>query len=222
MATSTADEDRRRWRLRAHDRGAAIHAVRFREQARRRRGAIESRGEHGGFRRQTALDDRDEGPVVQPAIRRAPAGDHEAALRCICATRTTSTATSRASSATGTARRTSRTGRSPAARRRPTLLADRAPALARSDDPRREDGLSLRHALGELSDEQRPVVVLRDIVGVSRAEMAGRLGRGESSVNGLHRLPALSPPPGLSPRGSYERRCARSSVYGIDGPGDHA
>jgi RNA polymerase sigma-70 factor (ECF subfamily) len=45
---------------------------------------------------------------------------------------------------------------------------------------------TLRAALAALPVEQRQVVVLRHLVGLTPREIAGRLGRTESSVNGLH------------------------------------
>jgi RNA polymerase sigma-70 factor, ECF subfamily len=47
-------------------------------------------------------------------------------------------------------------------------------------------GRALRQALEELPDDQREVLVLRHIVGLSPAEIAGTLDRTESSVHGLH------------------------------------
>jgi RNA polymerase sigma-70 factor (ECF subfamily) len=44
----------------------------------------------------------------------------------------------------------------------------------------------LRSALESLPDEQRDVVMLRHVVGLSPGEIAERLGRSESSVHGLH------------------------------------
>jgi RNA polymerase sigma-70 factor (ECF subfamily) len=55
-------------------------------------------------------------------------------------------------------------------------------AEARDDD--RVYGL--RSALEALPEEQRDVVVLRHVVGLSPGEIAQRLGRTESSVHGLH------------------------------------
>jgi RNA polymerase sigma-70 factor, ECF subfamily len=45
---------------------------------------------------------------------------------------------------------------------------------------------AVRAALATLPEEQREVVVLRHIVGLSPAEIAGRMGRSESSIHGLH------------------------------------
>jgi RNA polymerase sigma-70 factor (ECF subfamily) len=47
-------------------------------------------------------------------------------------------------------------------------------------------GRALRQALEELPEDQREVLVLRHIVGLSPLEIAGTLGRTESSVHGLH------------------------------------
>jgi RNA polymerase sigma-70 factor, ECF subfamily len=53
-------------------------------------------------------------------------------------------------------------------------------------EPTPDQGLLLRHALRELPEDQRRVLVLRHIVGLSPTEIADRLDRTESSVNGLH------------------------------------
>lgn len=47
-------------------------------------------------------------------------------------------------------------------------------------------GESLREALRSLPDDQRQVLVLRHIAGLSPGEIARRLGRSEGSVHGLH------------------------------------
>ena len=49
-----------------------------------------------------------------------------------------------------------------------------------------DHGETVRAALAALPDEQREVVVLRHIVGLSPAEIADRMGRTESSIHGLH------------------------------------
>jgi RNA polymerase sigma-70 factor, ECF subfamily len=46
--------------------------------------------------------------------------------------------------------------------------------------------LTLRDALATLPEEQREVLVLRHLVGLSPGEIAGRLGRTEPSIHGLH------------------------------------
>jgi RNA polymerase sigma-70 factor, ECF subfamily len=59
-------------------------------------------------------------------------------------------------------------------------------------DPRASSGVDLdqietvRAALAAIPDEQREVVVLRHVVGLTPAEIADRMGRTESSIHGLH------------------------------------
>ena len=55
-----------------------------------------------------------------------------------------------------------------------------------SDESSRECRWGLEAALGALSEEQRNVVVLRHLVGLSPGEIATRMGRTESSIHGLH------------------------------------
>lgn len=51
----------------------------------------------------------------------------------------------------------------------------------------RRDGLeALRGALGQLPLDQREVLVLRHVAGLSPAEIAERMDRTESSIHGLH------------------------------------
>lgn len=45
---------------------------------------------------------------------------------------------------------------------------------------------SVRSALATLPDEQREVVVLRHVVGLTPGEIAARMGRTEGSIHGLH------------------------------------
>jgi RNA polymerase sigma-70 factor (ECF subfamily) len=45
---------------------------------------------------------------------------------------------------------------------------------------------TVREALAALPEEQREVVVLRHLVGLTPGEIADRLGRSESSIHGLH------------------------------------
>ena len=70
--------------------------------------------------------------------------------------------------------------------RRPTPTAEPHPATLRGDHSAVEHGRSLRLALGELPADQRTVVVMRHLVGLSPTEIAAQLGRSESSVHGLH------------------------------------
>jgi RNA polymerase sigma-70 factor (ECF subfamily) len=54
-----------------------------------------------------------------------------------------------------------------------------------SDDAQ-QTALNLREALESLPDEQREVIMLRHLVGLTPGEIAGRLGKTEPSVHGLH------------------------------------
>jgi RNA polymerase sigma-70 factor, ECF subfamily len=45
---------------------------------------------------------------------------------------------------------------------------------------------TVRAALATLPDEQRQVVILRHVIGLSPGEIADRMGRTESSIHGLH------------------------------------
>jgi RNA polymerase sigma-70 factor (ECF subfamily) len=49
-----------------------------------------------------------------------------------------------------------------------------------------DSALTLREALKSLPDDQRQVIVLRHVVGLTPGEIAGRLGKTEPSIHGLH------------------------------------
>ena len=49
-----------------------------------------------------------------------------------------------------------------------------------------ERSQNLREAIRALPDEQRSVVVLRHVVGLTPGEIATAMGRSESSIHGLH------------------------------------
>ena len=49
-----------------------------------------------------------------------------------------------------------------------------------------QTSLSLREALETLPEDQREVIVLRHLVGLSPGEIAGRMGKSEPSIHGLH------------------------------------
>jgi RNA polymerase sigma-70 factor (ECF subfamily) len=57
-------------------------------------------------------------------------------------------------------------------------------AVSQRDDAERIE--SLRIALAQLPEEQREVVVLRHVAGLSPLEIANRLGKTEGAVHGLH------------------------------------
>jgi len=54
------------------------------------------------------------------------------------------------------------------------------------DDTTRHRSLGLRDALATLPEDQRQVVVMRHLIGLTPGEIAGRLGRTEPSIHGLH------------------------------------
>jgi RNA polymerase sigma-70 factor (ECF subfamily) len=56
----------------------------------------------------------------------------------------------------------------------------------RADDAEVDRSRSLHEALASLPEEQRTVVVLRHVVGLTPGEIAATMGRTESSVHGLH------------------------------------
>jgi RNA polymerase sigma-70 factor (ECF subfamily) len=72
------------------------------------------------------------------------------------------------------------------------MRANRATPCENVLDPDHADGADLDHSLtvravlASLPDEQREVVVLRHVVGLSPGEIAERMHRTESSVHGLH------------------------------------
>ena len=83
-----------------------------------------------------------------------------------------------------------------------------------------EYGQSLRQALRELPDDQRTVVVMRHLVGLSPTEIAEKMGRTESSVHGLHHRARGTLRKSLSSSSAPRRRCAaparRKSVRSAD------
>jgi len=62
--------------------------------------------------------------------------------------------------------------------------------------------LSIKEALAALPEDQREVVVLRHILGLSPKEIADRLGKSEPSVHGLHHRGRGSLKAALIARGS--------------------
>jgi RNA polymerase sigma-70 factor (ECF subfamily) len=56
----------------------------------------------------------------------------------------------------------------------------------RADDAAADRRRTLRDALAALPSEQRNVILLRHVLGLTPGEIADRLGRTESSIHGLH------------------------------------
>jgi RNA polymerase sigma-70 factor, ECF subfamily len=74
-------------------------------------------------------------------------------------------------------------------RQRRAILSDEVRELdtrVEDDDASRMRSLGLRDALATLPEDQRQVIVMRHLVGLSPGEIAGRLGRTEPSIHGLH------------------------------------
>jgi RNA polymerase sigma-70 factor, ECF subfamily len=70
--------------------------------------------------------------------------------------------------------------------RRATPAEEIFGADARADEATVDRSHCLREALQALPDEQRSVVVLRHVVGLTPGEIASAMGRTESSIHGLH------------------------------------
>ena len=70
--------------------------------------------------------------------------------------------------------------------RRATPAEEVFGADARGDEEAMDRSQTLRDALNTLPDEQRNVVVLRHVVGLTPGEIASAMGRSESSIHGLH------------------------------------
>jgi RNA polymerase sigma-70 factor (ECF subfamily) len=70
--------------------------------------------------------------------------------------------------------------------RRATPAEEVFGAEERADDAVIDRSRVLREALAALPEEQRSVVLLRHVVGLTPGEIASRMGRSESSIHGLH------------------------------------
>lgn len=71
-------------------------------------------------------------------------------------------------------------------RRRATPTEEIIGADDHDDHDARERARDLHEALASLPDEQRSVMIMRHVVGLSPPEIAARMGRSESSIHGLH------------------------------------
>lgn len=70
--------------------------------------------------------------------------------------------------------------------RRAIPVADPVESEAADDGEEADRRETLRSALDTLPEDQREIIVLRHLGGLAPAEIATRLGRSESAVNGLH------------------------------------
>ena len=71
-------------------------------------------------------------------------------------------------------------------RRRAVLCEEVYDASHQSDDSSEDLRRGLEQALELLPEEQRSVIVLRHLVGLTPGEIAARMGRTEPSIHGLH------------------------------------
>lgn len=72
-------------------------------------------------------------------------------------------------------------------RRRPTPTEEVLELDSRHDGHEEQDrARDLRSALASLPEEQRSVMILRHVVGLTPPEIAEQMGRSESSIHGLH------------------------------------
>jgi RNA polymerase sigma-70 factor (ECF subfamily) len=73
-------------------------------------------------------------------------------------------------------------------RQRRAVLCEEVRELAPNQETSdaQQNSLALREALATLPEEQREVVVLRHVVGLTPGEIAGRLGKTEPAIHGLH------------------------------------
>ncbi len=70
--------------------------------------------------------------------------------------------------------------------RRPLPVEEVYEPSQQADDSGRDRRWGIEQALEELPEDQRGVVVLRHLVGLSPGEIADRMGRTEASIHGLH------------------------------------
>jgi RNA polymerase sigma-70 factor (ECF subfamily) len=70
--------------------------------------------------------------------------------------------------------------------RRAVPVAEPVLSQAADDGTARERREILRAALAQLPEDQREIIVLRHLGGLAPAEIAVRMGRSESAINGLH------------------------------------
>jgi RNA polymerase sigma-70 factor (ECF subfamily) len=71
-------------------------------------------------------------------------------------------------------------------RRRATPAEEVYGADTHIDEDSQDRARSLRAALDTLPEEQRNVVVMRHVIGLTPLEIADKMGRSESSIHGLH------------------------------------
>ncbi len=93
-------------------------------------------------------------------------------------------------------------------RRRPIPTEEVLGADVHADDGARERAHDLHAALASLPDEQRRVMIMRHVVGLSPPEIAEQMGRSESSIHGLHHRGRRALQVELSRLGSAPATCS--------------
>lgn len=83
-------------------------------------------------------------------------------------------------------RRVARNAAMDAIRRRRAIPCDDLGPHRAADEASEDRASTIREALRSLPEDQREVIVLRHLVGLSPGEIAVRLGRSEPAVHGLH------------------------------------
>ena len=64
--------------------------------------------------------------------------------------------------------------------------SDRVPQLGAASTPSVVEALTVRGVFADLPSQQREVLILRHLVGLSPGEIAERMGRTEGAIHGLH------------------------------------
>ena len=85
--------------------------------------------------------------------------------------------------------------------RRPVPCEEVIESSRPADDASHDRRWGLEQALETLPEDQRDVIVLRHLVGLSPGEIAHRMGRTESSIHGLHHRARACPAPRADPGG---------------------
>jgi len=97
-------------------------------------------------------------------------------------------------------------------RRRPTPIEELPEIGAHEDDEdARDRARDLHAALATLPEEQRNVMIMRHVVGLSPPEIAERMGRTESSIHGLQHRGRRALQLELSRLGSAPATCAQAA-----------
>jgi len=97
-------------------------------------------------------------------------------------------------------------------RRRPTPAEDLVRLDRQTDESAHECARALHAALATLPSEQRSVMIMRHVVGLSPPEIAAQMGRSESSIHGLHHRGRRALQQELARLGSAPSTCTGASL----------